>query len=64
MSCDRNSWSGHYVTWLGYGTSTGYPVMVVEMVETEMKAQAHDDPVEIMLKETYVWTACIIGSAK
>jgi hypothetical protein len=54
MSWDRNSWSGHYVTWLGYGTSTGYPVMVVEIVETEAKAQAHDNPVEIMLKETYV----------
>jgi hypothetical protein len=58
-----NSWSWQNVTWLGYGASTGYPVIVVVVVEMvrEEKAQAHDNPIEFMLKEAYVCTACIIS---
>jgi hypothetical protein len=41
---------------VGYGTSTGYPVIVVVVVEIikEVKVQAHDNPDEVMLKEVYV----------
>jgi hypothetical protein len=48
---------------VGYEASTGYPVIVVVVVEIvkEVKVQAHDNPNEVTLKEAYVLTACIIG---
>jgi hypothetical protein len=41
---------------VGYEASTGYPVIVVVVVEIvkEVKVQAHDNPNEVMLKEVYV----------